>query len=207
MMTVFMIHHCVCICLFSTVLTIRNYLKKAGCQQHTEKWTVQKMPHNQQQDAWSCGILVLMVKWLLLLQKFPNFLNHCFQCTKILCFIASALLSLSPDCSWLSVLSVSSSLMELPNSAVSVKDNILCQTFIETRLTDVNIRAGQLVYVTRLTALFLTSLYINLTRPSFTVTTKYLFRKSLNLLVSISLLLFSFFFSGHQTCDDLTFWV
>ena len=77
MMTVFMIHHCVRICLFSTVLTIRNYLKKAGCQQQREKWTVQKMPHNQQ-DAWSCGILVLMVQWLLLFQKFLNFLNYRF---------------------------------------------------------------------------------------------------------------------------------
>ncbi|KAM4573413.1 uncharacterized protein PAE49_008236 [Odontesthes bonariensis] len=37
----------------------RNYLQKADCQ-HKKTWTVQKMPHNIQQDAWSCGVLVLM---------------------------------------------------------------------------------------------------------------------------------------------------
>lgn len=54
MLIVFMIHE---MSLF-TLLTIRKYLQKAGCQQPQTNWTVQKMPNKPAGclEMWHFGV-------------------------------------------------------------------------------------------------------------------------------------------------------
>ena len=50
------------ICLLCFSHNDRNFLRMAGREVPRQKWTVQIVSHDKQQDSSSCGILVLKVK-------------------------------------------------------------------------------------------------------------------------------------------------